>query len=30
MIFSWVIILQYCDTDTVRLCQYNVFLVIKV
>ena len=21
--------IQYCDTDTVRLCQYNTFLVIK-
>ena len=33
MIFScpeWAIILQYCDYATVRLCQYNIFLVIKV
>ena len=22
--------LQYCDTVTVRLCQYNIFLVIEV
>ena len=32
MIFScpeWAIILQYCDYATVRLCQYNIFLVIK-
>ena len=29
-VLTWVIIVQYCDTDTVRLCQYNIFLVIKV